>query len=236
MDDTKKIETWKETYRVRSYEAAQDGRLSLPSLCDYLQEIAGNHAAELGLALGQLGRLTWVLNRLRVSTDRRPEWGEDVDIVTWPSGRNGLVANREFLVSDSSGTCARASSQWLLFDLDTRRPVRLPESVTTLRVPDLELPLGPPERMALSPGPELMRTTVRRSDLDMNGHVNNVRYLDWMLDSLQEGAYPRGVDIAFKSEALLGDEINVLEERDNATSRIVGKDDKVMAMATLDIP
>jgi medium-chain acyl-[acyl-carrier-protein] hydrolase len=235
MDDTDKIQPWKETYRVRSYEAALDGMLSLPSLCDYLQEIAGNHARELGLALGQLGRLTWVLHRLRVSADRRPAWGEDVEIITWPSGHNGLAADREFLISDASGICARASSQWLLFDLDRRRPVRLPDSVTTLSVPDLDLPLGASEKMIVDATEVLLRTTVRRSDLDMNGHVNNVRYLHWMMDTLTGDTYPIGVDIVFKSEALLGDEVDVLGEGSGPSGRMVSRDGKVMAMARFEL-
>jgi medium-chain acyl-[acyl-carrier-protein] hydrolase len=230
MKQSAGIEPWKELFRVRSYEAAPDGRLSLPSLCNYLQEIAGNHARALGLALGQIGSLTWVLQRLRVATDRRPDWGEDVQVTTWPSGHNGLVANREFLIEDSRGLCARGSSGWLLLDLERRRPVRLPETVTSLNVPQLERPLGTAERIDVQVGEALLQTAVRASDLDMNGHVNNVRYLEWMMDSLDPASYPSAVDLMFKAEAMLGDSLTVCSGLTENT-RVMAREDQVLTTA-----
>jgi medium-chain acyl-[acyl-carrier-protein] hydrolase len=232
MPDSSTIQPWTEKFRVRSYECSPDGKLSIVSLANYLQEIAGNHARELGLALGQIGRLTWVLHRLRIDTLSRPDWGSDAEIKTWPSGHDGLSANREFFVYDGSGElCARATSQWLLLDLDRRRPVRLPAEVTELRPPDLELPLGKAQRLVEPPKNELFRVTVRTSDLDMNGHVNNARYVAWMMDAANPDA--TSIDVQFKSEALLGDVVLVRGGADEDIRGVYRYDGRLLALARI---
>jgi medium-chain acyl-[acyl-carrier-protein] hydrolase len=212
---------WTEPFRVRSYEIGPDGRIALPPLCDWLQEAAGNHATALGVATDQLleGGKAWVLTRLQVEVARYPAWREAVTVQTWPSAEDGLYAQRDFLLTDEAGgPIARATSQWLVIDVARRRPLRLPSAVTALTRPDRPHALSP-SRHALSP-PETPDAphpfTVRRSDLDLNQHVNNVRYVEWALEATPpgviEGSRCVGVDVQFRAESVYGDTIESLAE------------------------
>lgn len=207
---------WTDALRVRSYEVGPEGHVALQTLCDYLQEAAGNHATALGVATDRLlaeGR-AWVLARLQVEIDRYPAWREALTIETWPSAADGLYAQRDFLLRDESGsTFGRATSTWFIIDVQRRRPIRLPATVLQLPIPDRPHPL-PPDRSAL-PEPDATphgrRFTVRRSDLDLNDHVNNVRYVEWALEAVPEtvrtGRQPRRLDVQFRAESVYGDTI-----------------------------
>lgn len=213
---------WTESFRVRSYEADPSGRASILSICNYLQEAAGNHATDLGVSIDQMTdrRLTWMLARLRVEIDRYPSWRDEVVIETWPSGTDRLYAMREFIVKQGCGSeIARASSAWLMIDLDRRRPVRLPEFVTALEVPDRSRPLAmPSDRLPdVSGDPLAHEVRVRHSDLDMNGHVNNVLYAEWSIESVPaeilESSTVRMLDLEFRAESNYGDTVEIRTAR-----------------------
>ncbi len=208
---------WTETLRVRSFDVASDGLLSLPALAGYLQEAASRHAAALEVAFLQVeGRpVFWVLHQLRLQLHRRPAWAETVHVDTWPCGHRGLRALRAYAVRDESGhLLAEGLSAWLLVDPVRRRPVRLPPEVLRLRgettpplSPETDLPEVPetPPRWR-----DIVR--VRFSDLDRNGHANNTRYLAWLLDALPDAqrAYSlRTLAITFRSETHLNDPVVV---------------------------
>ena len=210
---------WKESFRVRSYETDPNGCASVATVCNYLQEAAGNHAFKLGVSVDQLHeqRLTWVLTRLRVHIDAFPKWRDDVMVETWPSGVEGLFATRDFLLLDDAGRhLGRATSGWMMIDLERRRPVRMPEIITSIEPPDRVRAV--PELSSRLPEPasetETGPTSVRYGDLDVNGHVNNVRYMEWALDAMdveqRASSRLRELEIHFKAEAVLGDRVNVL--------------------------
>ncbi|MEZ4700118.1 MAG: thioesterase [Rhodothermales bacterium] len=202
---------WRESFRVRAYEAGPDQRLTIASLCNYLQEVAGNHAQALGVSVTQQPGLTWMLNRLHVRIDRLPVWGDTVTVDTWPSGHNGLLAWREFLVRDGNGALLVAgASAWVMIDIERRRPIRLPAFIDAIPLPDAERPIADPFPKRVPPpvATHAAAFTVYPGDLDPNGHANNVCFAGWALHALppQAGAL-RSLEIDFKAEAHLGDRI-----------------------------
>lgn len=207
---------WREPFRVRAYEIGADERASLLTLCDYFQEAAGNHASALGVGAVDLAgrRGVWVMHRLRLRVETaRPAWRETVTVETWPSAHDGLRAWRDFVIRDAAGAVlVRGTSVWFVIDLRRRRPVRLPEAVRALSLPD-RAPTLPHQAPALEAPPEgeATRFRVRRADLDRNGHANNVRFVEWALESVSPGVLaerdPVEVEVQYKSEAVLGDTV-----------------------------
>lgn len=207
---------WQETFRVRSYETDVTGTASMASICNYLQEAAGNHAHDLGVSVEQMDNQTWVLTRLHVEMARFPSWRQDVYIETWPSGENGLYATREFVLRDDEGdTLGWATSAWLIIDLTRRRPVRIPAFVRSFRVPVRGRALDDTfDRLPVLDTPAEERTfRVRYGDLDLNQHVNNVHYVEWVVEALprhvREGHHLTSLEIHFRAEATFGDEVRV---------------------------
>ena len=213
-------------YRVRSYECTPEGVLRAPELLNYLQETASENARVLGFDFPVFDEATgargaWVLAQMRLRVDRYPRWRDTVLVDTFPWGARALTANRDFAVSLEDGTpCAVATTRWMLIDPATRKPVRLPPSIGAVDagrepvfgVPDAFSRLRWPDPPAEETPPQAYR--VMRSQIDLNGHVNNVHYAEWMLESVPAdfaaAHRPVEMEIVFRSETLRGD---VVESR-----------------------
>jgi medium-chain acyl-[acyl-carrier-protein] hydrolase len=202
-------------FQVRNYEVDARGCLSPLVLLNLLQEAAGVHARQLGVAVTDLNRqgCTWVLSRLHLQIRQLPRSGSAIALRTWPSSREGLFSCREFEICSAVGEIlALATSSWAVIDLVTRRPQRLdtcmlPYSLDPRRaLTDQFTTLPAIDRVATR-----QQFTVRRSDLDLNRHVNNVAYAGWLLETVPEKTYTEcrleSIEIGFRAEAFAGEEV-----------------------------
>jgi acyl-ACP thioesterase len=209
------------TFLVHSYEVDTGGRLAPRALCGYLQEAAGEDAARLGVSMGRLREegVAWVLQRLLLAFARHPRGGETLAVTTWARAFERAVAWRDFEVHDETGSrVAAATSRWLVMDLATRRLTRLPESMRRVPVVARAVLAGEPQPLPpLEQVESERRFDVRRSDLDILRHVNNTRYVEWVLeavpDDVLERLRPASVDVEFRREALPGDVIFARAQR-----------------------
>lgn len=204
-------------FQVRTYECGPDGRATLPTICNYLQEAASLNAESLAFsrtdfnAVGE--NITWVLTRMRVKMDRYPRWEDRVTVATWPSGGRRVAATRDFVLRDAAGECLGvATSEWMLIDLASRRVVPIPERVVSLaddaRPPVLgEAPFGK-LRWDCREVASAQVFRARRGDIDLNGHVNNVHYVEWIVETVPpEAGVCTDFTIVFRSETFAGDEV-----------------------------
>lgn len=205
------------TFRVRSYEVDAHGGLTLPSLCDLFQEAADQHASRFGAAVDQViatYQETWVLYRLAVRQHRAARWRDEVRIETWPCGRERLYTVREYRVLSSSGDLlAEGASAWLAMDLATRRLSREPRTPLDWHS---ERARAWPEAFrgrlpAAGDDAPSVDFTVRRGEIDVNGHVNHVHYLAWALESAPASRWasqaPVEAHVEYVAEALAGDPV-----------------------------
>lgn len=206
------------SFKVRSYECGADARATLPTICNYLQEAASLNAETLGFSKGDFAaageNVSWVLTRLVVRIARYPAWEETVTVETFPRGGRKIVAWRDFELKDGRGeTLGVATSEWMLIDLASRKIVAVPESVLRCASPDNAPVLGaePFSRFkypsAVAQG-EPLSFVAQKSQIDLNGHVNNVHYVAWMLEPCAN-ACPGEMEIVFRSETFVGDEVKV---------------------------
>jgi acyl-ACP thioesterase len=203
-------------FRVRGYEVDPGGRLGPTTLCRWLQEAAAEHAAALGVAVETLieAGVAWVLTRFDLAMDRWPVDGDEVIVATWPEAMNRLLTERRFEITGSGGEpFGRATTLWLVLDLASRRPVRIPSSVSRALASH---GLGAhPVRPADLAGPQTvereLRFDVRRSDLDLAGHVNNTSFVEWALEAVPEeiwaGSELRRLEVAFLAECRSGQSV-----------------------------
>ena len=163
------------------------GRL-LPSKILYLmQEVAGNHFAQLSMdydSLAQRG-LFWAITRNKVQITRLPMRGETIRLETWPMPTTRVAFPRSIVAYDENGNeVFRSITLWVLMDLNNRSMV-LPgksgiEVAGTLRGNELASPLGLPAKALVN----FRSRYVNFTDLDRNAHMNNTKYLDWIYDLL----------------------------------------------------
>ena len=202
---------WTEPFTVRAYEVGPDETASVLTVCDLLQEAAGEHArvsGREGFPLPGGGWSTWVMSRLRLQVRRRPRMRERVEVTTWPAALDGLRATRDFRVTSGDETLAAATSLWFLIDVGRRRPVRLPAAMDGFEATDRPRALtldDAPEPTAPASVEHITEFRVRRSDLDRVGHANNVRFVEWALEALPHDAGLAEVDVLYRSEAVYGD-------------------------------
>lgn len=176
-------------YRIHVYDTGPDGNLSLSSLFNYLQDIASDHAIRLGFGREDLMRQNrfWVLSRIYAEIALMPGWEDTIMLKTWPNGTDRLFALRNFEANYPDGRhIASATSSWLILDRTTKK-VQRPDAILSEFYSDLN-PNQSPIRYAsrLEPTDEEIRPSqeykIKVSDLDINLHTNNVKYLTWVSD------------------------------------------------------
>ncbi len=164
--------------------------------------------------------LSWVLRRQRIDAVRWPTLGEQLTVVTAPSGfARRLQTFRDFHLQDASGQAIiSAATQWLLMDVATRRLKPIPEEIAALETDlapaaaHLERPtnkIQPPVKPHLSKSSE-----VAFSQLDFNDHLTNPVFPELMLEPLGHQflctQLPVSADIMFHREARYGDQLEAV--------------------------
>ncbi|MFP4373430.1 MAG: acyl-[acyl-carrier-protein] thioesterase [Spirochaetaceae bacterium] len=215
------MKRYQEQATVRSYDTDHAGRLKPSALFNYFQEAAWRHAEMLGFGYTALleHNLFWVISRVQLEWTEELRWGDEIIVETWPKGVTKLFALRDFIVRRADGGEAiRATSAWLTLDLESKRP-RRPETIM-----DDTAMLENDHAIEQVPGKIAMPTDLyhtanriaRYSDLDVNRHVNNARYVDWLFDALPprtDMAMPFSrLNVQFTGEARWNDELDVLTE------------------------
>lgn len=207
--------TLERAYEIRSYEPRPDGSINIATVCNHLQDMASRHADTMGFGLHDLQQSGhfWLLARLHVMLDRLPCYGKKVHVSTWPSGNERLVALRDFLIREGDTIIGHATTSWVTMNVKTHRPDR-PDTILDKRfIPDREHALTFPSKaiQRLKDGEHTAPLTARRADIDINGHVNNVRYVEYALEAVPqawaEERHCLGLDIQFRHESFAGDNI-----------------------------
>jgi medium-chain acyl-[acyl-carrier-protein] hydrolase len=206
------------SHRVGPAEAAVGTRLSITALCDLLQSAAASHATALGVggeALREQG-LAWVLLQWSLEMAAWPAAGAGLLVETWPSAYSDRIVRRDFFVlSADRRRLGRATSHWAMLDLARRRPVRMSDAVRAIPVPVRDGALDAPLLRLPAPDPPEAVTAilVGNEHLDVNGHVNNVRYVEWIAASVPEGPTSRRrlahLDVSFRAEARDGERVQI---------------------------
>lgn len=221
-------------FPVRFSDCDSASRLRVSSFFDFMEETAILDAEKNGIGIWKMveNGYTTVISRIKLRINHVPVWGEKLRVSTWTKSiYEHKVAIRDYSVRDERGSViAEATSSWLLVNLRTGR-AEDPESAPFL-------PALYPEKNAISENLELLlprenpRAVLSKracySDLDMNRHVNNCRYADWVLDALfLDPAFRkmplRSIQMNYLSEVSAGEEISLLRfENSNHHAYIFG--------------
>lgn len=173
-----------ENFKVLSSLVDVNRELSLSSFFKLFQDIAMVNADEIGIGRDKtLDRgLLWIFTRVLVETEEMPKYTEDAKIATYPNGtRSGFLFHRQaYLKNKDDKVVVKLSSQWAIIEANTRKLVLRPNfpDINENHEISLELP-GKVERKESS---LLYTRVVKFSDCDLNGHLNNVRYVDFIVD------------------------------------------------------
>lgn len=219
-----------EKFRVKNYEVDHNGLFKPFSFLNHAQEMANVHAQSLGFGYDNLisSGVVWVLSRIHVKFNRLPLWKEELSMETWHKGNDRLFGFRDYSVTDSKGIeIISATSSWLIIDYNTRKLQRIEtlignEFKGALNKHAIEKPA---DKIARPSQTQLCHNrVVSISDIDINQHTNNARYLEWAMDSIDpkisRKAKINELWMNFNNESLLGDKIELYsnEQRNQESS------------------
>ncbi|CAL5079832.1 unnamed protein product [Urochloa decumbens] len=196
---------YRQQFVIRSYEIGPDRTATMETIMNLLQETALNHVMCSGLAGDGFGatrqmslrKLIWVVTRINIQVDKYSRWGDVVEIDTWvaSSGKNGM--RRDWIIRDrnTKNMIASATSNWVMMNRETRRLSKIPEEVRQEVLPfyldrsiitvDAEAGGCKIEKLTDSTAEHIRSGLAPRwSDMDVNQHVNNVKYIGWILESV----------------------------------------------------
>lgn len=227
-------------YRVEPQDVDFTLRATVASLGSVILNTAGLDAYGKGFGVDVLNaeNHSWVLSRLAVEFDARPEQYTDYTIATWISDYGRVLSTRNFTLTDSAGhQFGRAVSQWAMIDLQSRTAVDL-SWVGDAHADAIVAEPSPAERPRKIREVHPTRTAEHRvvySDIDFNRHVNTMRYIEMMLDMLPVELLtleaPMRLDIHFLHECRFGQTLRIgCEERERAALFEIAADDGVAAV------
>lgn len=190
------MKEYKKTYQIKVYETNRYGQTTIESICNYLQEMAMLHAdvLEFGINLMIKQDMTWVLTRLELHISDYPLLGENITIKTYPSATDRYYAYRDFIIyNDKEEIVAQCTTTWLLINLKTMAPIIIPkkfEHFVKNKTPFIDI--NSIEKLKIPSMDNIISKAdfhVRRSDLDINQHVNNAKFVSWINEIFPEDVY-----------------------------------------------
>jgi len=207
------------TYHIDLRDVDFTKKLKLSNLFSYFQDIASQAAEVLGYGIETLEEkfgVAWVVTRIRVEIIRLPVWDEEITIETWPLDPGKVEFDRDYLVKDANGNVIiRAVSKWVIMDIKERKlkrseliGIQYPESRTERAI---EGRLGKLKDFGQLEA--AYDKVIGYSDIDFNGHLNNSKYVDYIMDCFPVEDHKnysiQVIDINFLQEALPGDSIKL---------------------------
>ena len=202
-------------YEIKYQEVDGEKKLRLFNLENYLLEVAGTVADELGFGIANLHPrgLTWILTRLSVEMYELPMHCEKVRFETWIESNAHMLSTRDFRIYSGDKLIGQCKSVWAVLDLEKREIVNIFDDPMFEGCVDGEVIEMNRVRMTTIPEPTgIVPHKVVYSDIDYNGHCNSCRYLQAMTDAYLPAYYGKKVrlDINYQKEAMLGEELQTL--------------------------
>ena len=218
MENESEPKVYRENFKIHTYEVDTHNRLTIQALAQFLQESASNHAALLGFGVEFLlkNNRTWVLSRLAIEIDNSISLGEIITVKTWPAATEKLFFIRDFeILNSNEEIIGSATSYWIFIDTEKGRPVHPSKNEIVFDYENIER--GFNRSLTKLPSIDKMHSLksfhVRYSDLDLNNHVNNIKYIEWGMEGIdpdfRKNNIPLALEINFLAEAKYDDKVEL---------------------------
>lgn len=225
--------TYAQTLSIKSYETDISGRCRLSSLFLNMQELAAQHASLLGCGREELVRhgIVWVLSRVHLEMFGYPKTKDELIATTWPGAVRAPFFPRYYrFTRPDGGLIGHAATSWLLFDIGSRRLARPSALKSPIPVDQgMEPPLPLPEKLVCPEHYDFAEyREVRYSDIDVNAHMNNARYVDWICDVFGADHFRsnavHSMKLSFNSEVLPGSKVALFRVSQGGAHYVRGMD------------
>ncbi len=205
--------------------------VKLRRIMEFMQDLATTHADKLGFGWNSMNDngLFWVMSKVKIVFHKQSDRNvRRFKLYTWPVKPDRLYVERRFEAVDDQGeNLFSATTVWMIVERDTRK-IASREAVARFYNADFDdAPCGADVSFA-----RIRRDcdyllkyerTIRRSDLDLNRHVNNTNYVDYASDALADADTVSQAEITYNRELLLNDCVSVYSKQIDRVVWIVGE-------------
>lgn len=222
-------------WEINFTQCAPNGNLKYTDLCNILQLTAAAHSEIGGISFSDMQEFNqaWVLSRMRVEIDALPKWGDVVTVKTWINSLENSRSIRALEMYVNGKKIVGSETFWAVFNTKIRRPEGLALPFKHFELyPDTRATKHGFSKINLNHEKEIVfEKTVFLSDLDIVNHVNNVKYLEWCLDLVEEKLILKqkieSFEMNFLKELSLKDKVIIHENlNEKATTFSITKEDK----------
>ena len=230
-------------YKISLEDIGINNEATNKSLLTIMQDIACLHSASVGYGVLEVEskKRAWMLLDWKMKVIKRPKYNDDIKAETWSRKVERLYAYRDFQLKDKEeNIIAIGTSRWILIDTDKRRPVRLTADISDLYESETDKKVFSEEIEDIKCEDYLFKKdySIQRRDIDINGHMNNLSYLDMSYEILPDDIYKNkvfdNIRIVYKKEILYGDKVECYyEEQSNKYIITAKKQDKINAIIEL---
>lgn len=208
-------------YRLRAGDFDKFDRIKPSSVLDLFQDAAGQHAEGIGVGFNDMlaQHYLWVLTRIKFEIITAPTRYQTVVVKTWPLKPNRLNYRREYCIEDTNGNkLIIGSSEWVVIDSVERKLISAPDLYKLDAYHDEVMFEGKLGKVRDFESVELPRVVdAGFSELDVNGHVNNTKYANYVLDAINptQNEVLKTFQIDYRKEVTQGTTLNVYHKRED---------------------
>lgn len=222
-------------WEINFTQCAPNGYLKYTDLCNILQLTAAAHSEVGGISFTDMQEYNqaWVLSRMRVEISKLPKWGDTVTVKTWINSLENSRSVRALEMYINGEKIVGSETFWAVFNTEKRRPEALALPYEHFELyPDKKPTIERFSKINFTNEKEIVfEKTVFLSDLDIVNHVNNVKYLEWCLDVIDEKLLLKqrvtSIEMNFLKELSLKDTVLIHESiQQDETVFSITKDDK----------
>ena len=201
------------------------GRLFMGHLGNHMLNAADFHSTARGFGMQYLMSIQrpWVLSRLAIEMEEMPQQYTKFDVETWVESAMRYFTSRNFRVVGRDGKVyGYGRSIWAMIDTESRQPTDILSidngAINNWIVKDKECPIDKGGRVKMDETAELVRTIdTYYNDVDINGHINSVKYIEHVLDLWDMDWYKaheiQRFEIAYVAEAHAGDQLGFYRQQ-----------------------
>ena len=218
-------------FHVESYVCDFRGKATLPVIGNFILQAATIHAQQRGFGYEAISKdhTAWVLSRISIEMSEYPGYGQDLTIETWIEDVARFFTQRCFRFINQDGKpVGYARTIWAAIDMETRRPKDLlswrPDMIEYIDNSIL-CPIEKPSKIAEAKGESVMGYTVRYSDIDINRHMNSIKYMEHTLNTFDLDIFIQKnmskFEMVYLAEGRFGEKLKLYKQEINPDEFII---------------
>ena len=208
-----------EKFKMGLKDIGKDNKIKNIAILEYLEDIGAYQSDLIGYGAEYTNKTGsgWVVLDWKLKVIERPVYGDILEIKTWGRAMNKALAYRDYEIYNQKGKlCAIATSKWTMFNIKKGKIVKIEDEVIKKYAPEEKCVFENKiiEKIKIPDINDSTKTTkykVNRKDIDINGHMHNLYYLDLVYEALPEEIYNTenfdNVRIHYKTQIKLNEEL-----------------------------